>query len=105
MVNLGSDMSSNDRDIGSYRFAWVCKIEPTRDDKGVVVAFLPPSRYDNVRGVPLHKYGAGPFCEFRVPSGLKLAGRLRDLCWVRIEIPRSLRREGAFMALWHFAIR
>jgi hypothetical protein len=57
--------SANDRDIGGYRFKWVCEIKPTKDGSGTVVTFLPQSRYDNVKGIPLHKYGAGPFCEFR----------------------------------------
>jgi hypothetical protein len=57
-----------DLDIGGYPFKRVCDIEPRRDDGGVVIAFLRQSRYQNIRGVRLHKYGAGPFCEFKVSS-------------------------------------
>lgn len=28
---------------------------------------MPQSRYVNTRNLPLHKYGAGPFCKFSVP--------------------------------------
>lgn len=66
--------SRNCRGISDYPFTWVCDIEPARDESGAVLAFFPQSRYENARGIPLHKYGAGPFCEFRVPAGLLSSG-------------------------------
>jgi hypothetical protein len=66
--------SAVERNIGGYPSRWICEIEPARDNSGAVIKFLPQSRYKNVRGLPLHKYGAGPFCEFKIPSGLLSSG-------------------------------
>ncbi len=36
--------------------------------------FRPQSAYRNDAGLPLNKYGAGPFCRFRIPSNIRLSG-------------------------------
>ena len=61
-------------DVGGYIFKKVCKIEPIRDDRGVVRSFLPQSRYDNTAQHRLHAYGGGPFCEFKIPNRLSSSG-------------------------------
>lgn len=62
------------KNIGKYPFEYVCAIEPERDDTGKIRRFMPQSHYKNVRGLPVHQYGRGPFCRFRVPRNLQLQG-------------------------------
>lgn len=40
----------------------------------MVRKFFPQSRYVNDGNLPLNKYGAGPFCKFKVPSNISIAG-------------------------------
>jgi len=35
---------------------------------------MPQDRYENVRNLPLSKYGGGPFCKFRIPNRLQSSG-------------------------------
>jgi hypothetical protein len=53
--------------IGSFQFEKVGPVEVQRDESGCVSAHLPQDRYHNDEGLPLHRYGNGPFCKFRVP--------------------------------------
>jgi hypothetical protein len=62
------------RDIFGNQFQFVRRIEPRRDEARTIVEFMPQLRYRNSRGLPLNKHGAGPFCEFRIPSNLLLQG-------------------------------
>lgn len=50
-----------------YHFEHVCDITPFADDSGKPIELHPQSRYENVRSLPLHAFGEGPFCEFRIP--------------------------------------
>lgn len=54
-------------DIGGYPFRRVCRIDPIRNSNGAVRCFIPHSLYKNIKGLLLHGYGAGPFCEFKIP--------------------------------------
>ena len=54
--------------FGDYAFEYICPIEPT--DYGL----MPQNRYSNPRGLPLHPYGSGTFCEFRIPRGRRSQG-------------------------------
>lgn len=47
-------------------FSCVGTIKPDRDESGVLLVHAPQGRYANERALPLNKYGAGPFCAFRV---------------------------------------
>lgn len=49
------------------RFEFVCHIEPFRDSSGRIVTYAPQKRYDNRRGLPLHRYGHGYFCRLNLP--------------------------------------
>jgi hypothetical protein len=55
-------------------FAFVSPIEPERDESGAVLIVQPQARYANAGSLPLNAYGAGPFCKFRIPSRLRVAG-------------------------------
>lgn len=56
-----------DVNLGATTFDFVCAIEPDRNPDGTVRAFDPRSRYVNKAGHPLHAYGSGPFCKFKIP--------------------------------------
>jgi hypothetical protein len=62
------------RCFGDYAFARVCEIQPERDRAGQVRSFTPHEHSPNSRSLPLHVYGSGPFCRFRIPSDLPLEG-------------------------------
>jgi len=57
-----------------FRFARVCSIEPECGPDGRPREYLPQHGYRNARGLPLHRYGAGPFCSFSIPADLHVAG-------------------------------
>lgn len=61
-------------EILGYSFCHIATIAPERDQADRIKEFFPQERYQNKRGLRLHKYGAGPFCRFQIPSGLHLAG-------------------------------
>jgi hypothetical protein len=54
--------------LAGHDFAHVCDIEPHRNADGTVRAFKPQGRYENTRGLKLHKYGSGEFCHFRIDA-------------------------------------
>lgn len=60
--------------IEGFEFVHICKIEPERDADGFVVSYMPQARYANVRGLPLHGYGNGPFCRYRIPGSHRTSG-------------------------------
>jgi len=60
--------------IAGYDFEHVCDIEPTYGPDGSIQQFTPQDRYKNVRNLPLNKYGAGPFCKFKIPSRFQSSG-------------------------------
>lgn len=60
--------------FAGYEFEHVCDVEPLRDAGGVSVRFMPQDRYQNARNLPLNRYGAGPFCKFRVPTRFQVSG-------------------------------
>lgn len=49
-------------------------IEPERDPAGQLLELLPQSRYRDAATTPLHAYGAGPFCRFRIGRNRKEPG-------------------------------
>lgn len=62
------------RRIVDISFSHVGAIRPQRDRRGEVIAELPQTRFRNERKLPLHKYGRGPFCRFRVAVGWQRSG-------------------------------
>ncbi len=57
-----------------FTFRFITIIEPERDTDGRVKELWPQSRYSNERELPFHRYGVGPFCRFRVPKNIAVAG-------------------------------
>lgn len=70
---IASAHSSKDI-IGGYIFQKICDIRPERNDSGSVSKFMPQDRYYNKQNLPLNKYGAGPFCKFKIPGNLNSCG-------------------------------
>ena len=59
---------------GQYTFKYICNIEPELDGHGAIKKYRPQSRYNNVKGYLLNKYGKGSFCKFRVLQELYTCG-------------------------------
>ena len=62
------------RKLGNYDFEHICEIVPARGSDGTLTQFMPQSRYRNGRNLPLNKFGAGPFCRFKIPGRFQLCG-------------------------------
>ncbi len=60
--------------LAEYHFEHVCDIAPVCGSDGVLRQFMPQNRYRNLRSLPLNKYGAGPFCKFKIPGRFSLCG-------------------------------
>jgi hypothetical protein len=60
--------------VGGLTFQRVADLEPTRADDGSLLLLTPRERYVNPRALALNRYGAGPFCRFRIPSKYRLSG-------------------------------
>lgn len=60
--------------IAGYEFVHVCRIEPNIDTDGIVRRYLPQVSFLNERSLPLNRYGAGPFCKFKIPNTHKTSG-------------------------------
>lgn len=60
--------------LDCFPFLFVCRIDPARNPSGSVAEFLPQSRFRNEWGLPLNRYGAGPFCKFKIPGNLEVSG-------------------------------
>lgn len=59
-------------EILGYSFKYVSNICPDKDPKGNILEFFPQNRYVNKKSLSLHKYGAGPFCKFRINKNLSI---------------------------------
>lgn len=62
------------REFSGCVFGRVCVIEPECDRDGQPRQYLAQGGYRNVRGLRLHRYGAGPFCKFRISENLEAGG-------------------------------
>jgi len=60
--------------LGEHDFEHVCDIAPVCGSDGVLTQFMPQNRYRNACDVPLNKYGAGPFCKFKIPGRFSRCG-------------------------------
>lgn len=60
--------------IGIYEFQYICDVEPERGPDGSIRQFMPQARYQNARSLPLNRYGAGPFCKFKIPNRFQASG-------------------------------
>ena len=59
--------------VEGYLFEHVIDLAPLRID-GALRAFMPQRQYANERGLPLNKYGMGPFCKFTAPPSYRKGG-------------------------------
>jgi len=60
--------------IAGYDFQYVSAIEPARDADGSLLTLMPQGRYQNRCGLALNRYGAGPFCRFKISSRYQVSG-------------------------------
>lgn len=60
--------------IGETTFTLVCEISPARTSEGILLVVYPQNRYQNAAGLRLNRYGAGPFCKFKIPNKYTVAG-------------------------------
>ncbi len=60
--------------IDGFQFKLVCNLEPEVGPEGTIQPKKPHRYYNNTRDLPIHAYGSGPFCKFRVPRGIDVAG-------------------------------
>lgn len=56
------------------QFEFICEIKPLTDKDGRLIEYEPYKKYKNSAGLKLHKYGKGPFCQFRIPSNIPKDG-------------------------------
>lgn len=58
--------------LGGYDFTFIETLSPQRDASGTILEFSPQAAYAKAATVPLHRYGHGTFCRFRIsaPKGL-----------------------------------
>lgn len=80
---------ATERSFGAWTFRYVGLIEPERCPDGSVKEFLPQDRYAKAVETSLNRYGAGPFCRFKVPgaphrSGVYVLTSDDNLCYVGI---------------------
>ena len=61
-------------DLEGNAFELVCEIQPDRDADGILIEFMPQSRYKRFGIDRLNRHGEGPFCKFRVPRNLAFSG-------------------------------
>ena len=54
--------------IKGYPFQYLCKIVPELNANGRPKEYTPHLRYNNSKNIPLHEYGRGPFCQFKIPK-------------------------------------
>ena len=52
-------------------FEKVCEIIPIKNNNGKAIEFFPAKKYQNVKNLPLNKYGNGPFCKFEIGNKFK----------------------------------
>jgi len=67
-------ISGDTLELCGLQFHFVCKIKPELDSSGMPIEYMPHSRYRNVSGIRLHKYGKGPFCRFKIPNDYRKTG-------------------------------
>lgn len=54
------------RSFADWDFYRIGRIEPERGPDREILEFMPQPLYRDAATIPLHAYGTGPFCRFRV---------------------------------------
>jgi len=57
-----------EKEFEGLTFREVCEIVPDLNDNGFPIEYLPQSKYEHCTEIPLHEYGFGPFCQFKIPG-------------------------------------
>lgn len=60
---------SNTKDtisLNGYEFKYLQSLSPERSEDGSIKLFHPQNDYDNIKNLPLSKYGSGSFCKFSI---------------------------------------
>jgi len=60
--------------IAGYEFEHLGDIEPVPGPDGAIQQLMPQDRYENLRNAPLNRYGAGPFCSFKISNRFRICG-------------------------------
>lgn len=60
--------------IGNYEFEYIQTIEPYKDSCGRICLYAPQNKYNNKKGLPLHKLGDGEFCKFKLDKADTVSG-------------------------------
>lgn len=60
--------------IENLTFAFVTKISLFLNADGIVEKYMPQERYKKRNLNPLHRYGNGPFCRFKIPNNIQESG-------------------------------
>ncbi len=60
--------------MGSLELTYICEIVPEKNVCGAIKEYSPHKKYINAAVAKIHKFGMGPFCKFRIPANLNLAG-------------------------------
>lgn len=55
-------------------FKLICEIKPFTNKDGSFIEYEPYKQYKNAAGKKLHRYGKGPFCQFRIPDYINQTG-------------------------------
>lgn len=65
----GEKFTSNTKDtisLNGYEFKYLQSLSPERNEDGSIKLFNPQNDYDNIKKLPLSKYGSGSFCRFSI---------------------------------------
>ena len=52
-------------------FNLICEIEQITNESGYVLEYEPYKEYKNPENKKIHRFGKGPFCQFRIPINIK----------------------------------
>lgn len=55
-------------------FNYISEIVPEKDANGTIIEYYPQKYYKNATTAKLHKHGKGPYCKFKFPADLNVAG-------------------------------
>jgi hypothetical protein len=62
------------RSFSDWEFDLIGPVELDRDPSSALLELMPQARYREAASSKLHRYGAGPFCRFRIARGRRHAG-------------------------------
>lgn len=62
------------RCFASLEFESIGEIVPEQGQSGAYLEHMPQDRFDRAATTPLHAYGAGPFCRFKIARSCRDAG-------------------------------